>query len=148
AATKFGLSLADIAQQNIDKCEGRWGALPNRPAFDANSAEGQRFPRRFLVDFATFHDENESPKVMVMYKGKRFGDVLDDNSYAKDGYGYHDALHLSFAAVLGWSPLTRKLLGVKRKDENDVDRVEDGGRAIATEEGLSAMIFAYARDYN
>jgi len=86
-----------------------------------------------------------------MYKGKPFGDELTDNAYTKDGYGYHDAIHLSFAAVLGWSPLTRKLLGVKRRDNNQVDlveRVEDGGRAIATEEGLSTMIFAYARDYN
>ena len=55
---------------------------------------------------------------------------------------------MSFAAVLGWSPLTRKLLGVKRKSDRKVDEVEDGGRAIATEEGVSAMIFAYAKDYN
>ena len=40
------------------------------------------------------------------------------------------------------------MLGVKRKSDQKVDQVEDGGRAIATEEGLSAMIFAYARDYN
>jgi MazG C-terminal domain len=37
---------------------------------------------------------------------------------------------------------------VKRKSDQKVDQVEDGGRAIAIEEGLSAMIFAYARDYN
>ena len=55
---------------------------------------------------------------------------------------------MSFAAVLGWSPLTRKLLGVKRKSDKKMDEVEDGGRAIATEEGVSAMIFAYAKDYN
>jgi hypothetical protein len=57
-------------------------------------------------------------------------------------------IHLAFAAVLGWSPLVRKMLGAKRKSNPTFDRVEDGGRAIATEEGLSAMIFAYARDYN
>jgi NTP pyrophosphatase (non-canonical NTP hydrolase) len=151
AATKFGLRLAELAEQNLAKCEGRWGQLPDRPPFDAGFPDGQRFPRKFLVDFNTFHDENEVPKVRVMYKGKPFGDELTDNAYVKDGYGYHDALHLSFAAVLGWSPLTRKLLGVKRRDDNRLDlveRVEDGGRAIATEEGLATMIFAYARDYN
>ena len=150
-ATKFDLDLAEVAEQNLVKCEERWGPLPTRTPFDAESPDGQRFPRRFLVDFTTFHDENENPKVRVMYKGKPFGDELTDNAYTKDGYGYHDAIHLSFAAVLGWSPLTRKLLGVKRRDGNQVDlveRVEDGGRAIATEEGLSTMIFAYARDYN
>ena len=84
-----------------------------------------------------------------MYKGKQFGDDLTDNAHTKDGYGYHDVIHLAFAAVLGWSPLVRKLLGVKRQERHTkVDQVEDGGRAIATEEGLSAMIFAYARDYN
>jgi NTP pyrophosphatase (non-canonical NTP hydrolase) len=151
AATKFGLSLADVAEKNLAKCEGRWGPLPDRAPFDTGFPEWQRFPRKFLVDFSTFHDENEVPRVRVMYKGKPFGDELTDNSYLRDGYGYHDALHLSFAAVLGWSPLTRKLLGVKRRDDNRrdlVERVEDGGRAIATEEGLATMIFAYARDYN
>jgi len=150
-ATKFDLNLADVAEQNLVKCEERWGPLPTRTPFDAEFPGGQRFPRRFLVDFTTFHDENENPKVRVMYKGKPFGDELTDNAYTKDGYGYHDAIHLSFAAVLGWSPLTRKLLGVKRRDNNQFDlieRVEDGGRAIATEEGLSTMVFAYARDYN
>ena len=83
-----------------------------------------------------------------MYKGKQFGDDLSDNAHAKDGYGYHDVIHLAFAAVLGWSPLVRKMLGVKRKSNPKVDRIEDGGRAIATEEGVSAMIFSYVRDYN
>ncbi|MGA2256101.1 MAG: nucleotide kinase domain-containing protein [Thermoguttaceae bacterium] len=151
AATKFGLSLAELAEQNLAKCEDRWGSLPDRAPFDTGFPDGQRFPRKFLVDFNTFHHENEVSRVRVMYKGKPFGDELTDNAYVKDGYGYHDALHLSFAAVLGWSPLTRKLLGVKRRDDNRLDlveRVEDGGRAIATEEGLATMIFAYARDYN
>ena len=40
------------------------------------------------------------------------------------------------------------MLKAKRKSDQKIDQVEDGGRAIATEEGLSAMIFAYARDYN
>jgi NTP pyrophosphatase (non-canonical NTP hydrolase) len=150
-ATKFGLNLEQVAEQNLAKCEGRWGKVPVRKAFDADAPEGQRFPRRFLIDFATTHDKDENPIVRVFYQGRQFGDELDDNSYRKDGYAYHDALHLAFAAILGWSPLTRKLLDVKRRDGNQydgVERVEDGGRAIATEEGLSAMIFAYARDYN
>ena len=102
-ATKFDLDLAQVAEQNLVKCEERWGPLSTRPPFDAEFPEGQRFPRRFLVDFATFHDEKENPRVRVMCKGKPFGDELTDNSYTKDGYGYHDAIHLSFAAVLGWS---------------------------------------------
>ena len=150
-ATKFGLDLAQVAVQNLAKCEGRFGDLPVREPFDAKAPDGQRLPRRFLIDFATTHDKDENPFVRVFYQGRQFGNELSDNSYGKDGYAYHDALHLSFTAILGWSPLTRKLLEVKRRDGNlydGVERVEDGGRAIATEEGLSAMIFAYARDYN
>jgi hypothetical protein len=35
----------------------------------------------------------------------------------------------------------------KRKSNKDVDRVEDGGRAIAIEEGISALVFDYAHDH-
>jgi NTP pyrophosphatase (non-canonical NTP hydrolase) len=147
-ATKFGLDLQEVAEQNLAKCEGRWGDLPVRKPFDAGFPDDQRFPRQFSVDVLTYHDENDSPKVRVMYKGRQFGDDLTDNAHVTDGYGYHDVIHLAFAAVLGWSPLVRKMLKAKRKADAKVDQVEDGGRAIATEEGLSAMIFAYARDYN
>ena len=147
-ATKFGLDLDDIAEGNLRKCEERWGPLPDRPPFDAGFPEGERFPRRFVIDFATVHDESDRPTVRVFHKGKPFGSELTDNAYEPDGYGFHDVLHLAFAAVLGWSPLTRKMLGVKRKSDERIDEVEDGGRANAIEEGLAAMIWAYAKDYN
>jgi NTP pyrophosphatase (non-canonical NTP hydrolase) len=147
-ATKFDLDLAQVAEANLAKCEGRWGDLPVREAFDAGFPDDQRLPRQFSFDFLTYHDAGGAPKVRVMYKGKQFGDDLDDNAHTKDGYGYHDVVHLAFAAVLGWSPLVRKMLEAKRKKDPKFDKVEDGGRAIATEEGLSAAIFAYARDYN
>jgi len=147
-ATKFGLDLAQVAEQNLAKCEGRWGGLPDRESFDAGFPDGERFPRQFDVDFLTYHDESDSPRVRVMYQGRQFGDDLTDNAYVRDDYGYHDVIHLAFVAALGWSPLVRKMLKAKRKSKAKVDQVEDGGRAIATEEGLSAMIFAYARDYN
>jgi NTP pyrophosphatase (non-canonical NTP hydrolase) len=147
-ATKFDLDLAQVAEQNLAKCEGRWGDLPAREPFDAGFPDDQRFPRQFSIDFLTYHDADNSPRVRVMYKGKQFGDDLTDLSHTKDGYGYHDVIHLAFTAVLGWSPLVRKMLEAKRRNDKRFDQVEDGGRAIATEEGLSTMIFAYAQDYN
>ena len=147
-ATKFELDLAQVAEQNLTKCKKRWGDLPPRESFDATYPENERFPRQFSIDILTYHDENDSPRIRVMHKGKQFGDDLTDNAHTKDGYGYHDVIHLAFVAALGWSPLVRKMLGVKRKSNEKVDQVEDGGRAIATEEGVSAMIFAYVRDYN
>jgi NTP pyrophosphatase (non-canonical NTP hydrolase) len=147
-ATKFDLDLAQVAEDNLAKCEKRWGDLQPREPFDAGYADDERFPREFSIDFLTYHDEKNEPRIKVMYRGKPFGDELTDNAHTKDGYGYHDVIHLTFAAVLGWSPLVRKMLGVKRRSNERIDQVEDGGRAIATEEGVAAMIFAYVRDYN
>jgi NTP pyrophosphatase (non-canonical NTP hydrolase) len=112
-ATKFGLDLADVAARNLEKVEQRWSPLPVREPFDAGYPENERFPRRFLIDFATTHDKDENPIVRVFYKGEPFGDPLTDNSEEPDGYGFHDAIHLSSAAVLGWSPL-RRSSGPKR----------------------------------
>ncbi len=38
----------------------------------------------------------------------------------------------------------RSLLKVKRTSDPDVDRVQDGGRAIVLEEGLTAYVFSVA----
>jgi NTP pyrophosphatase (non-canonical NTP hydrolase) len=147
-ATKFGYSLQEVAERNLKKCEQRWGPPPERRPFDADYPEHERFPRRFLIDFATTHDKDERPVVRVFYKNEPFGDSLTDNSKVPDGYAFHDAIHLSFTAVLGWSPMTRSLLKAKRKSNPLVDEVEEGARARYTEEGLSAFIFAYAKNYN
>lgn len=68
------------------------------------------------------------------------GDMTTDNLRSADGYRYHDAIHLAFAAVLGWSPVVRRLLRLKRKSKPDTDRDEDGARAVFTEEGLVAIL--------
>jgi hypothetical protein len=82
-----------------------------------------------------------------MYLGaEAVGDPLNDNAYDEDHYRFHDVLHLANAAVLGWSPLVRSLLRRKRKIRDDVDRVEDGARAIFIEEGLVAYLFGEAAD--
>jgi len=147
-ATKFELDLDVIASGNLTKCESRWGTLAPRIPFDDGFPDSQRLPRNFSIDFSTHRTPNGLDVVRLMHNGKQFGDELNDNSMSKDGYGYHDVIHLAFAAILGWSPLVRRMLGRKRKSNPQIDRVEDGGRAIATEEGLSTMIFAYARDYS
>jgi len=152
-ATKFGLDLDDIAQRNLHKTRARWGTpeghslpIPAR-ALDAGFPESERFPRQFVADFRPFF-ENGAQKVRVFVDGVQMGDPLTDNAYTPDGYRFHDVFHLACAAVLGWSPVVRKLLGRKRRSQPELDEIEDGGRAIATEEGISALVFAYARDHN
>jgi hypothetical protein len=85
--------------------------------------------------------------VYLTWEGQEIGNRLTDNAYEDDGYRFHDVFHLSYAALLGWSPVMRKLLGRKRRSDPKVDEVEDGGRASVTEEGISAYVFSYAKDH-
>jgi hypothetical protein len=91
---------------------------------------------------------NRLAKVKVFINGKQIGSKLTDNSYSSDGYRFHDIFHFSYAAILGWSPVIRSILNCKRKSTPDVDEVEDGGRAIAIEEGISALVFSYAKNHD
>ena len=81
----------------------------------------------------------------ILIDGKPFGAELTDNAYDPDGYRFHDVFHFAYAAVLGWSPITRSLLRRKRKSRPLLDEVEDGGRAAVIEEGVAALAFDYAR---
>ena len=80
-------------------------------------------------------DDRQSIRVLI--NGVPFGEELTDNAYDHDGYRFHDIFHFAYAAVLGWSPITRALLRRKRKSRPLVDEVEDGGRAAVIEEGIA-----------
>jgi hypothetical protein len=114
--------------------------------FDERFPSVEQLPARFEVELRE-QTINGVPTVVTLFDGHQVGDHLTDNSYDPDGYRFHDFFHLSYAAVLGWSPITRKLLKRKRKSDITVDRVEDGGRAAAIEEGVSALVFSYARQH-
>ncbi|MGH3686709.1 MAG: hypothetical protein ACRDRU_10170 [Pseudonocardiaceae bacterium] len=171
-ATWLGVDLDHVAQMNLTKIAARWPrhaeARPragqpsptvltprdvNRgigPAhlFDgAHERAAERLPRIVTVHIAPspYPTEPGLPeRVLPVCDGVPCGDLLGDNAYDDDGYRYHDAFHLAYLAVLGWSPVQRALLGRKRKASRRVDDVEDGGRAIAIEEGISAFAFEAA----
>ncbi|NJL36198.1 MAG: nucleoside triphosphate pyrophosphohydrolase family protein [Leptolyngbyaceae cyanobacterium RM2_2_4] len=151
-ANKFGLDLNTIAEQNLEKCRDRWGWRNAQSrecvafAFDNGSPEQERLPREFEVEITEL-DQNGSTKMQAFVNGKQMGNDLTDNSYVSDGYRFHDIFHLSYAAILGWSPVVRQMLGCKRKSHPKIDEVEDGGRAKAIEEGISALVFRYAQDH-
>ena len=71
-----------------------------------------------------------------------------DNSWIDDGYRFHDAFHVAFLGVLGWSPVLRSLLRLKRKSQPQVDECEDGARAYDVEEGISSLLAKRAPQYN
>lgn len=144
-ASKFDLALSDIAAANLDKVRQRWVSKRAAPlVFDAELPEGERLPRQFEVEMISLEGV-VSQSVQILVDGKPFGETLTDNAYDPDGYRFHDVFHFAYSSVLGWSPVTRRLLRRKRKSKPLLDEVEDGGRAAVIEEGVAALVFDYAR---
>ncbi len=149
-AAKLGLHLDDVAALNLKRLAQRWPAegqeLPAQ-LLDDGYPTCEQLPRKTSVLFAEVEVDGRT-KLQMTWNGKPLGDPLVDMNYDDDGYRYHDAFHLTYAAVLGWSPLCRALFGVKRNSDKQVREVEDGARAIFIEEGLAAVIFGDAREHN
>jgi NTP pyrophosphatase (non-canonical NTP hydrolase) len=163
-ATRLGIDLGTAAQTNLTKIAQRWQPhgygfpytvttvspsppvlrglrhLPAPRLYDATHDHAHRLPRQFQVVIAPA-DATEPDRVLPVWNGRPCGDRIGDNAYVADNYRFHDSFHLGYAAILGWSPVFRSIAGLKRKDHEVVDEVEDGGRAIAIEEGLSAFLF-------
>ena len=146
-AAKFDLKLGDIAQSNLKKTRDRWGPQDSGGlAFDAEFDENERLPRRFEVELSEVVVKGRK-KIRMRINGNKIGDDLTDNADDPDGYRFHDVFHLGYVAVLGWSPVIRKLLKRKRKSVSQVDEVQDGGRAQVLDEGVAALVFDYAKEH-
>ena len=150
-----GFDLDEIAGENLDKTRGLFVAperLPPHDLFDQEAPADQRLPTRLTVTLVENEESTgrgETLQRVRMYRGDQpVGDPLDDNSEHSDDYRYHDVFHLAYMAVLGWSPVMRRLLGCKRSELPTVDRVQDGGRAAAIEEGLTAYVFTMAGEHS
>jgi NTP pyrophosphatase (non-canonical NTP hydrolase) len=145
-ASKYELQLDDIAAQNLHKANSLYKLSGAAHRFDADYGEGERFPRQFT---ATFYEIREGSRVEVRTEinGLLVGAALTDNAYQDDGYRYHDVFHIAYAAILGWSPVLRRLMRLKRRSRPLIDEVEDGGRAAVIEEGIAAVAFDYARKH-
>ena len=146
-ATKHGLTLDEVAEFNLGKTGRRWQPIDavkgRRKLFDDDFPAKEQLPRQMDISI-----EEDSGIAITTIDGAKYGDPLTDNRYEDDGYRFHDICHLSYASVLGWSPTMRALMRRKRKSDPKVDEVEDGGRAIVIEEGISAMVFSYAERRN
>ncbi|MDX6498686.1 MAG: hypothetical protein QOG23_1946 [Blastocatellia bacterium] len=119
AASKFDLNLNDIATGNLEKTRDRWvlarqARTERGYSFDEGYPQSERIPRTFTVTITDVAD-GDSIKMKAFVDGKQIGNDLTDNAYSHDGYRFHDVFHLSYAAVLGWSPVSRMMLGCKRK---------------------------------
>lgn len=149
--TKLRYSLEEIAANNLAKTKARWDKLgvsgEKRPFLDKGFPPQEQIPRLFRITFKE-SKKNGRPKITLFRDGKQCGDAITDNAHFEDGYRYHDVFHLAYSAVLGWSPITRKILGCKRRSDQKIDEIEDGGRAGVIEEGISAVVFQYAEKHN
>lgn len=161
-----GSKLSDIALKNLERTQS---IFPKNPIPDhavlpvpTDVPLTQRFPRKMSWEFVPTKASGEDHvKVYLRHAdpnpfegaevqptsrkrgyriGMEFGNEINDNEHLGDGYRYHDVLHFSFVAILGWSPVVRGLMGIKRKYNSELDRVEDGARARDTEEALSASL--------
>lgn len=146
-ASKYGLDLDEVARANLEKVQSLYGKPAHASEYDAAFGEGERFPRQFVVSFREIRDGSRV-EVRTEIGGRLVGSALTDNAYADDGYRFHDVFHVAYAAVLGWSPVLRGLLRLKRRSQPLIDEVEDGGRAAVIEEGVAAVAFDYARRHN
>lgn len=146
-AGDMNITLEDVARKNLSWTQERWDDLKNflpDKLYDEDFPENEKFPRELTIEFK----QNGEGKIGMFFDNKQIGDHLSDNAYDDDGYRFHDVFHLSFLAILGWSPVLRKLLNKKRKSIKSIDEVEDGARAGIIEEAISVMVYAHAKDHN
>lgn len=143
-ASKFDLDLGDVAERNLVKTSQMWPRQQREPyRFDLDLPDPEKLPRVLVVELAETVCEGR-PQVCLTVNGETLGSPLTDNAYDPDGYRFHDAFHLAYAAILGWSPNLRSFLRRKRKSVPLIDEVEDGGRARVLEEAVAALAFDYA----
>lgn len=145
-ANRYDLSLESIARENLTKLKARYQRTKQLPLLGDGVDEEERFPARLTLEFRPLRAKNGQARVGIFNGTKRVGDRLTDNAYYDDGYRFHDVFHLGHAVFLRWSPVTRKLLGLKRKSVAVTDEVEDGGRAAVLEEAIVATTYAHALD--
>lgn len=133
-ASLYGLTLSQVARRNMEKVAYRLDRTHPTRLHDEDHPE--RFPRQMEISFVTI----SKGRSRMYYKGRQLGDELTDNAYDDDGYRFHDIMHLANIAKLGWSPVVRSLLGLKRKSKRAMDEVEDGARAKIVEEAVIKAI--------
>lgn len=150
-STKWNFKLSEVAQKNLDKNTDRWINTQSVKSIllDEQYSVLEQMPRVLTVRF--FQGTNEylnKESVAITVNDEAIGDELTDNAYENDGYRFHDVFHLAYATFLGWSPVLRTLLKIKRKSSPEIDEVEDGARARIIEEAISLYVFTYAKQHN
>ena len=144
ASTEAGVTLDEAARQNLNKTFDRW-PVDRTPhgLFDQTYDLEERLPRNMTIDIykriLNKGKQNEKQYVLQRSNGIFIGDRVTDNILEPDDYRFHDIFHYAYAALLGWSPVIRALLRLKRKSVGKIDEGQDGARAILIEEGVRPL---------
>lgn len=134
-AVENEIDLEEVARVNMRKTAG-YSEVEGKVC-DGAYNEYERFPDKMRFKFMI----TDNGEVLLQVNGVNIGDRLTDNAYVPDNYKFHDIVHIAFAAILGWSPVLRHILRLKRKSRTEVDENEDGARARIIEEAIAILIF-------
>jgi NTP pyrophosphatase (non-canonical NTP hydrolase) len=149
AANEAGVTLEAAARQNLEKADDRWPGDRVYPLlFDLDFHPDEQLPRRLAVEIYERQASNDRSYVLQRCNGIFIGDRLTDNIMKPDDYRFHDVFHYAYAAVLGWSPVTRALFKRKRKSQTRIDEGQDGARATLIEEGVATYVFGVAKEFD
>ena len=145
AANESGVTIEAAAVKNLHKIFDRWPRDRTFPEpFDVGMDSEEQLPRRMTIDVYERKVRGQT-YVFQRSNGVYVGDRLTDNAATPDDYRFHDVFHYAHVAVLGWSPVIRALLRLKRKSDPKLDDAEDGARAVLIEEGITSWIFGQAQ---
>lgn len=148
-ANRAEIELQDAALGQIRKARDRWPTIRRLPRYtDARLPDYEQLPRTLIVEIREVRRPSGDYFVFQNANGINVGDRLTDNIADPDDYRFHDVFHYAYAAVLGWSPVTRALYRLKRKSVKKTDENQDGARAVLIEEGISALVFNEAKRNN
>lgn len=130
-ASLYTIDMDEVAQLNVEKASARERRENHpTPLHDEISRPEDQLPRKFVIEFRSIEDD-----VSQMYwNGQTLGDPLRDQHSERDGYRFHDVMHLANAACLGWSPVLRDLMRIKRDGQKEVKDAQDTGRSAVVEE--------------
>lgn len=144
------LELEEIAADNLHKTIDRFEHIKLEDVPRLDQSYHERFPDSFIVEFIEEAGEYDLLNVKMLWHDspggpKPLGDPLTDNSRQPNNYRYHDVFHLGHVAFLGWSPVIRQLMGLKRRSDALVLDAEDRGRPQVAEEAITLIVYNYAK---
>jgi len=146
---KLGYTLQEVADHNLRRINERWPVEEaESPALllDDDFPESEQLPREVSIRFEEEITDEGRVCVSIASGDISLGNPLTDMTWDEDDYRFHDAFHLTYAALLGWSPIIRSFFGRQRQSDPRYREVEDSGRAKVIEEAIAALVFEYAKD--